>query len=227
MSEDKNIINKYNNGKIYTIRCTDDNNLIYCGSTVQPLYKRWHQHKKIYNKENNKEYNKLLYIKMREIGIYSFYIELYENFNCDNIEQLLKREGEVIREIGNLNKKIEGRTHKESQKIYYEDNKEKIIEQQKQYKNDNKEKIIEQQKQYYNEHKFEKHKKYYIKNKEQILERQKKYNKENKEQILERRNENKEAIKERRRKLYKLKKLQKQEQEQQPTGPESPQEIII
>ena len=40
MSEDKKP-NKYNNGKIYTIRCRDDNNLIYVGSTVQPLYKRW------------------------------------------------------------------------------------------------------------------------------------------------------------------------------------------
>ena len=123
MSTEK--INKYNNGKIYTIRCREDNNLIYVGSTVQPLYKRWHQHKKIYNKENDKAYNKLLYIKMREIGFDSFYIELYENFNCDNIEQLLKREGEVIREIGTLNKKIEGRTNKEYKKQYYNENKDK------------------------------------------------------------------------------------------------------
>jgi len=136
MSEDKNIINKYNNGKIYTIRCKEDNNLIYCGSTVQPLYKRWHQHKKKYNKENDKEYNKLLYVKMREIGIDCFYIELYENFNCDNIEQLLKREGEVIRELGNLNKRIEGRTYKE----YYKDNKEQYKEHNKKYYNENKDK---------------------------------------------------------------------------------------
>ena len=126
MSEDKKP-NKYNNGKIYTIRCKEDNNLIYVGSTVQPLYKRWHQHKLKYNKENDKEYNKLLYIKMREIGIDSFYIELYENLKCDNIEQLLKHEGEVIREIGTLNKKIEGRTQKE----YRENNKDKIKEQKK------------------------------------------------------------------------------------------------
>jgi hypothetical protein len=61
---------------------------------------------------------------MREIGFDSFYIELYENFNCDNIEQLLKREGEVIREIGNLNKIISGRTTKEYKKQYYNENKE-------------------------------------------------------------------------------------------------------
>ena len=45
---------------------------------------------------------------MREIGIDSFYIELFENFKCSCIEQLLKREGEVIREIGKLNKVIPG-----------------------------------------------------------------------------------------------------------------------
>ena len=79
MSEDK--INKYNNGKIYTIRCRDDNNnnnnLIYVGSTVQPLYKRWHQHKTTYNKENDKQYNKLLYIKMRELGRLAGFGDVY------------------------------------------------------------------------------------------------------------------------------------------------------
>ena len=224
MSEDKNIINKYNNGKIYTIRCKEDNNLIYVGSTVQPLYKRWHQHKRKIKNENDKEYNKLLYVKIREIGIDSFYIELYENFKCDNIEQLLKREGEVIREIGNLNKKISGRTIKE----YRKDNKEKI----KQYYNENKEQYLEKQKQYIKDNK-EQIKQKRKENKEQYLEKNKQFYNENKEQILEKQkqyyNENKEQINQRRRELYKLKKLQKnqQQQEQQPTGPESPQEIII
>ena len=97
--------NKYNNGKIYTIRCTDNNNLIYVGSTIQPLYKRWYEHKQLYNKEG-KQYNKLLYIKMRELGFDKFYIELYENINCENIEQLHKKEGEIIRQIATLNKNI-------------------------------------------------------------------------------------------------------------------------
>ena len=97
--------NKYNNGKIYTIRCTDNNNLIYVGSTTQPLYKRWYEHKQLYNKEG-KQYNKLLYIKMRELGFDKFYIELYENINCENIEQLHKKEGEIIRQIATLNKNI-------------------------------------------------------------------------------------------------------------------------
>ena len=145
MSEDKNIINKYNNGKIYTIRCKEDNNLIYIGSTVQPLYKRWHQHKLKYNNENDKAYNFLLYVKMREIGIDSFYIELYKIFKCDCIEELLQQEGQIIREIGNLNKKIEGRTLKE----YYEDNKDKY----ENYRKENIENIKDYNKKYYEDNK--------------------------------------------------------------------------
>ena len=36
----------------------------------------------------------------------------YENYPCENEEQLNKREGEIIREIGTVNKQIAGRTHK-------------------------------------------------------------------------------------------------------------------
>ncbi len=133
MSEDKKP-NKYNNGKIYTIRYRDDNNLIYVGSTVQPLYKRWNQHKRRYKKE--KYNNTLLYIKMNEMGIEKFYIELYEMYKCNTKEELKKHEGEVIRQIATLNMRVEGRTRKE----YYNDNIEIISEHQKQYRNKNKEK---------------------------------------------------------------------------------------
>ena len=44
---------KYKNGKIYTIRCKNDDSLIYVGSTVQPLFKRWHQHKNDVKRKNN------------------------------------------------------------------------------------------------------------------------------------------------------------------------------
>jgi hypothetical protein len=113
---------KYKNGKIYTIRCKNDDSLIYVGSTIQPLFKRWHQHKSNVNNEKNKEYNTLVYHKIRETNIEDFHIELYENFPCNSKEELNKREGEIIREIGTLNKAIAGRTQKE----YVEDNKDKI-----------------------------------------------------------------------------------------------------
>ena len=55
--------NKYNNSKIYLIKCRLDNILIYVGSTVQTLKQRWNEHKTRYKIESDKEYNKLLYIK--------------------------------------------------------------------------------------------------------------------------------------------------------------------
>ena len=148
---------KYKNGKIYTIRCKNDNTLIYVGSTVQPLFKRWHQHKSNINNTND---NMLLYKKMRETNIEDWYIELYEEFSCENKEQLNKREGQIIREIGTLNKRIEGRTPKEyrdsnkeliseKKKIYNKNNKEIISEKKKEYREKNKDKLLAQMKEYY------------------------------------------------------------------------------
>ena len=76
--------NKYKNGKIYTIRFYGDNNLIYVGSTIQTLYKRFADHKKNANYEKSKGYN------MRKSDINDRHIELHENFPCDNKEQLIK-----------------------------------------------------------------------------------------------------------------------------------------
>ena len=147
----------YTKGKIYTIRCRTDDTLIYVGSTIQPLSVRFGGHKV---KSNNAKYqNNLLYRNINH-NWDNWYIELYEENSCENKEQLGKREGEVIRLIGTLNSRIEGRTKKE----YYKDNTDKILEQKKQYRGDNKDKILEQKKQYYEIHKdkiLEQKKKYY------------------------------------------------------------------
>ena len=103
--------NKYNNSKIYLIKCRLDNNLIYVGSTIQPLYKRWIQHISNINNEKSKEYNKILYMKIREIGIENFKIELHDIYNCNNKQELNKKEGDVIKQIGTLNDRIAGRTN--------------------------------------------------------------------------------------------------------------------
>ena len=107
---------KYKNGKIYTIRYKKDDSLTYVGSTVQPLFKRWYQHKQNLNKEICN--NILLYQKIHETDINDWYIELYEDCSCESKEQLNKREGEIIREIGTLNKVIAGRTKKEYNYTY-------------------------------------------------------------------------------------------------------------
>ena len=71
--------NKYKNGKIYTIRYKNDDNLIYIGSTIQPLYKRFADHKLNANYEKHESYNMLLYKQLRETNIDDWYIELYED----------------------------------------------------------------------------------------------------------------------------------------------------
>jgi hypothetical protein len=43
------------------------------------------------------------------VFIDNWYIELFENFPCQNKEQLKRREREVIREIGIINKQIDER----------------------------------------------------------------------------------------------------------------------
>ena len=122
---------RYKRGKIYTIRCRYDDTLIYVGSTIEKyLSTRMAKHRykndcKIYEIVNGNWYN--------------WYIELYENYSCKSKQELEKREGEIIRLIGNINKRIEGRTHKE----YIEDNREKIAEYKKKHYQDNKEKITE------------------------------------------------------------------------------------
>jgi len=155
----------YSKGKIYTIRCRTDETLIYVGSTIQPLSKRWGGHKLDSVREHNQ--NRLIYITINN-NWDDWYIELYEVFPCENKEQLCKREGEIIREIGTLNIEIAGRTRKEYindnkdkfteynkqyNKQYYNDNKDYYKEYSKQYRNENEDKLKEYKKQYYNNNK--------------------------------------------------------------------------
>ncbi len=166
-------INIYNNGKIYTIRCKIDNDLIYVGSTTQPLHKRWFGHK---SKFNQGKYNhRILYNKMNELGVNNFYIELYENCKSNSKEELTRREGEIIREIGNLNHNIEGQTIQEYSKKWREDNKDIIKEKKQLYHQTNKEKIKDYNKEYRQN------------NKDKLSEKQKQYIDDNKESIKEKR----------------------------------------
>ena len=110
----------YKNGKIYSIRNTIDDD-IYVGSTTQPLCKRMAAHK---NNSKFKPHYKL-YTKMDEVGLDNFYIELIEKYPCENKEELRKREGFFIREMGTLNSCIAGR----SKKDWTIDNHEHVLEQ--------------------------------------------------------------------------------------------------
>jgi hypothetical protein len=123
----------YDKGKIYVLRShqTDD---LYIGSTIQPIYKRFYTHKNDFKRwKGGKQQN---YLSSYELMKYDdVYIELLEEYPCKNKMELLRREGELIREMKCVNKHIAGRTRKE----YREDNKDK----RKKYREDNKDKLKE------------------------------------------------------------------------------------
>ena len=107
---------RYKRGMIYTIRNIKDDEMIYVGSTINNLSKRFDNHKtcckagracSLYSYVDNNDWT-------------DFYIELYEAYPCNNKKELNRREGQVIREIGSINKCIAGRTQKEYKKDNYD-----------------------------------------------------------------------------------------------------------
>jgi hypothetical protein len=104
----------YKEAKIYAIRSYQTDK-IYIGSTCQPLYKRFYQHKKM-NDTSSKEI----------LDLNDAYIELLENFPCSNRDELKKREGELIRDNNSVNKNVAGRNRCQ----WYKDNKKTILEKQ-------------------------------------------------------------------------------------------------
>ena len=105
-------------GMTYVIKNTV-NNMLYVGSTSGELNIRMKQHlRDMYKHPNIK-----LYRAMKEFQPSNFYINLLEEFACENIRQLRKQEGKYIRIIKpELNKNIAGRSVEE----YKEDNKDAL-----------------------------------------------------------------------------------------------------
>jgi len=81
---------------------------VYFGSTLQTLRDRMKGHRFDYKR------NEVLG-KHKDIvkDIDGWYIELYENYPCNLNTELIRREGEVMREIDTLNKYIAGGTRGE------------------------------------------------------------------------------------------------------------------
>ena len=127
--------------KIYTVRCRDNNSLIYVGSTTRRLSDRFSGHK-----QNSSCCSLKNYIEANCNGDWTnWYIELHEEFSCKNKEELLKREGQVHQEIATINKNIAGRTLKE----WSLDNAERVAKWNKKYYDKHTDAILEQQKTYY------------------------------------------------------------------------------
>jgi hypothetical protein len=127
----------YANAKIYQV-ISPNHPVPYIGSTTSPLYKRLSQHK---------AYHRCSARIVIDAG--DAYIELIEEYPCENKEQLNKREGEVIRERECVNQRIAGRTHKE----YRDSHPEAATAQWKAYYNTHKEALKTKAKERYNANK--------------------------------------------------------------------------
>jgi len=195
----------YQLGKIYKIT-SPQTELCYIGSTTKKyVCQRFGDHKSNYKRWKQ---GKTGYVTSFDILQYNdALVELVETFPCNIVEELRKREGEIIKEYGEkcVNKRIECRDLKE----YYQDYKEEIKERSNLYYKENKEKVSEQNKKY-REQNIEKYrtyqKEYREENKEKIKEKDKKYYETNREKIKEYvknyREENIDTIKEKRKETY-------------------------
>lgn len=115
-------------GKIYIIRNDFDNDLLYIGSTFADLNYRFERHRFQKTTKLHK------YITENDDNFENWFIELYEEYHDITKEDLLKREGDVIRQFladnpKTLNKCIAGRTKQQ----YIIDNKDKICNIRKKY----------------------------------------------------------------------------------------------
>ena len=100
----------YKNSKIYKLY-SPSKNIVYIGSTTQPLCKRLAvhlSHYRAHKKDNTKSYTTSYLV----LDCEDYKIELLEEYACNNKQQLLKKEGEHIKDNECVNKIICGRTQK-------------------------------------------------------------------------------------------------------------------
>ena len=143
-------MSKYLKSKIYRIYSLSNPEIgEYIGSTIEPF---------LSNTLAKKKYKYTLYLEGKEnlVSVYAILqfddacIELIEEYPCENINQLRKRTGELMRASSNcINLHIAGRKPAE----YYEEHKESILEKNKEYRYVNTEKISEQKRKSYSNNK--------------------------------------------------------------------------
>lgn len=130
----------YSKSRIYQLIDLGNNDK-YIGSTTRSLNERLSGHVNKYKLYINGKYNYVTSFDIIKNGNYK--IELIEVYPCENNEQLLAREGYFIKTTTCINKNIAGRSKKERQKKWLENNKEYFRE----YRKKNKEHL----KEYYNQ----------------------------------------------------------------------------
>jgi len=180
----KDIID-YQNTIIYKIVCNDLSiSDAYVGHTTN-FTKRKQQHKNNCNNINKKAYNFKVYQMIRDNGGWDNWVMIeIEKYPCNDRNEAAARERYWYEHFNaGLNMVCPNRCKKESDKVYYKNNKHKIIEQHKLYYQDNKEKIKQRIKTYNENHKkeiYEMNKKYKEEHKEKYREYMKTYRENNK-----------------------------------------------
>jgi len=172
----------YSHTFIYKLCCKDPTITdIYIGHTTN-VVKRKQRHKYCCNNSSCKDYTNYVYQFIRNTGGWcNWDMVVLVELNCNDKYETERNESKYIEELQTtLNKQIPTRTDKE----YYEQNKDKIIEQQKEYYEQNKDKIAEYREK--NKDKIaEYNKEYKEQNKETLTEYNKEYRRQNREKILE------------------------------------------
>ena len=120
----------YSKGKIYKL-VSNVSDLIYIGSTCNPLPKRFYQHKAQYKRWLERKAGYVTSFKLfEEDEIENTRIILIEKFPCDSKMELAKRKRYFVEQIDCVNKQIPGRSKKEYDDFY---NREMINQKNREY----------------------------------------------------------------------------------------------
>lgn len=161
----------FSNTVIYKIVCNDLNiKDLYVGHTTD-FRKRKNVHKK-----DSKNLNYKVYQFIRDNGNWeNWSMILIEKFPCADKLEALQRERFWCEKLNaTLNTCLPGRQQKESDKAYYERNKDKVLQHKKEYRQKNRIDISQKGKLYYEAKRdtiLSKNKNYYDNNKEKIKQR--------------------------------------------------------
>lgn len=120
--------NKYQNGKIYKITNTVNND-VYIGSTIRSLKERMIDHKSKYkNTNDNYKYSNAVFKMFENCGSENCNIELIKDYPCNSKNELEIEEGKIIRNCNciNINKNI-GMDKNENRRLSYIKWSERII----------------------------------------------------------------------------------------------------
>ena len=148
------MVKNYQKGKIYRIYClSGEEGDEYIGSSCRDyLCQRWGQHRAGYRQWKQGKCNKCYsYDLFDKYGLDNCIIELLEEYPCDTVEQLNRKEGEYIKQRKCINRIIAGQTKNEFCILYraIPENRERQKERQRarysEYRKKNKDKQNEQQ----------------------------------------------------------------------------------